>query len=268
MKTITKSRFFAPDNSDIQLDEYIEHFYGIEKTQSVADQQQDLLIILKRYIDLFKNRDSLRYAIACQIYDTLIFEQYFPMQLNNAQRFPTKLVGQYLEDLQDKDEIEIHLNKLYDVQHPIRGLIFYLDSILIVREIFEHYYSGIGTRNSCSDLGKSLSIDHKKRQKAARMRRAKITLRNFLLFQVDYFRINSDVEQNKYIFNEPNKITEKHDTKLFILVNQFHYEIMDDYTLVLFNKHVSPSPIEVINLKECEFYKLQQMELPALELVL
>ncbi len=111
------------------------------ETQSLITRLVDYLLFLSAQ-PLNSSKDALLVPFFEQLIDALVFELYLPDELHGAGRFPlATLSAETWPDAPGLDELRELFERLFDPKHPVRKLVFFLDSIPEVRLI------GQGARN-------------------------------------------------------------------------------------------------------------------------
>ena len=80
---------------------------------------------------------ALYVAFLEQLIDALVYELYLPEDLHAAGRRPLETIGAetWPEEGTTLEDLSPFLERLYDPQHPVRKLVFFLDSLPVVRLI-------------------------------------------------------------------------------------------------------------------------------------
>lgn len=124
---------------------YLRAFSDYMEQIPIPKATSETKLLLTRLVDyilflssqpLTAARDGLMVPFLEQIIDALVYELYLPEELHRAGRFPLQVLSaEYWPENPSLDELRRMFERLYDPNHPVRKLVYFLDSIEEVRLI-------------------------------------------------------------------------------------------------------------------------------------
>ena len=123
---------------------YIKQYVELMPIVSWREDFAEFLEMLVVYIEVtIENTQKLQSAFFEQLIDGLVYELYFPNQIQAAGKAILPHLGKLtpIVDTMSEEEklavIQREFNRLYDPQHPVRNNLETLDSVEVVRTIRE-----------------------------------------------------------------------------------------------------------------------------------